>query len=74
LRAGAHGYLLKDMEPEDLCASLHKALSGKAVLSEAVMSSVVGSFSREDEKASSPSKAAIADLTGRGGRDFGVVG
>ncbi|MBX4378624.1 response regulator, partial [Mycobacterium tuberculosis] len=41
LRAGAHGYLLKDMEPEDLCGSLLKALSGAAVLSDAVVGSVV---------------------------------
>lgn len=26
LRAGADGYLLKDMEPEDLCANLKKSL------------------------------------------------
>lgn len=32
LRAGADGYLLKDMEPEDLCASLKKAMSGITVL------------------------------------------
>lgn len=32
LRAGADGYLLKDMEPEDLCASLKKAISGITVL------------------------------------------
>jgi two-component system nitrate/nitrite response regulator NarL len=32
LRAGADGYLLKDMEPEDLCASLKKAMSGVTVL------------------------------------------
>ncbi|MBN3756122.1 two-component system response regulator NarL [Paraburkholderia sp. Tr-20389] len=36
LRAGASGYLLKDMEPEELCLNLQKALQGTAVLSEAV--------------------------------------
>lgn len=36
LRAGADGYLLKDMEPEDLCASLKKALSGVTVLHESL--------------------------------------
>ncbi|MBG6248042.1 response regulator [Candidatus Symbiopectobacterium endolongispinus] len=29
LKNGADGYLLKDMEPEDLLASLHQAASGK---------------------------------------------
>lgn len=32
LRSGADGYLLKDMEPEDLCSSLKKAMSGITVL------------------------------------------
>lgn len=32
LRAGADGYLLKDMEPEDLCSSLLKASMGTTVL------------------------------------------
>lgn len=36
LRAGADGYLLKDMEPEDLCASLKKAMSGVTVLHESL--------------------------------------
>jgi two-component system nitrate/nitrite response regulator NarL len=45
LRAGAHGYLLKDMDPEDLCVSLQKALKGTAVLSEAVTGSLVHALS-----------------------------
>lgn len=32
LRAGADGYLLKDMEPEELCANLLKAWEGTTVL------------------------------------------
>lgn len=32
LRAGADGYLLKDMEPEDLCTNLLRASSGVTVL------------------------------------------
>ncbi|WP_411703791.1 two-component system response regulator NarL [Edaphovirga cremea] len=34
LKRGADGYLLKDMEPEDLLAALHQAAAGKMVLSE----------------------------------------
>lgn len=34
LRAGADGYLLKDMEPEDLVESLESASRGRVVLSE----------------------------------------
>ncbi|MEQ6886363.1 two-component system response regulator NarL [Salicola sp. Rm-C-2C1-2] len=34
LRAGADGYLLKDMEPEDLMGRLHQAAVGKLVISD----------------------------------------
>lgn len=34
LRAGADGYLLKDMEPEDMIAQLHQAAVGKMVISD----------------------------------------
>lgn len=33
LRAGADGYLLKDMEPEDILAALRQAMTGKLVIS-----------------------------------------
>jgi two-component system, NarL family, nitrate/nitrite response regulator NarL len=36
LRSGADGYLLKDMEPEDLCANLKKAMVGVTVLHESL--------------------------------------
>lgn len=36
LRAGADGYLLKDMEPEDLCESLKRSMSGVTVLHESL--------------------------------------
>lgn len=34
LRAGADGYLLKDMEPEDMLRQLHQAALGRMVISE----------------------------------------
>ncbi len=36
LKRGADGYLLKDMEPEDLLKALHQAAAGDMVLSEAL--------------------------------------
>lgn len=45
LRAGAHGYLLKDMEPEELCVNLQKVLKGTAVLSEAATGNLVQALS-----------------------------
>lgn len=36
LRAGADGYLLKDMEPEDLLTQLHQAAVGRMVISDSL--------------------------------------
>jgi two-component system, NarL family, nitrate/nitrite response regulator NarL len=60
LRAGAHGYLLKDMEPEELCLNLQKALKGTAVLSEAVTGNLVHALS-----AGQPLPASETDLSVR---------
>lgn len=60
LRAGAHGYLLKDMDPEDLCVTLQKALAGAAVLSDAVTGSLVQALSGGQRM-----PAAQSDLTAR---------
>ncbi len=36
ISSGADGYLLKDMEPEEMLAQIERALTGKMVLSESV--------------------------------------
>lgn len=51
LKNGADGYLLKDMEPEDLLAALHQAASGKMVLSETLMPILAASL-RENRQGS----------------------
>lgn len=60
LRAGAHGYLLKDMEPEDLCEHLKKAANGASVLSESVTGSLIHALATNQRM-----PAAQADLTAR---------
>jgi two-component system, NarL family, nitrate/nitrite response regulator NarL len=60
LRAGAHGYLLKDMEPEELCLNLRKVLKGTAVLSESVTGNLVHALS-----GGSPLRAVETDLSAR---------
>ena len=76
LRAGAQGYLLKDMNPEDLCPSLKKALAGKPVLSEAVTGSLVHAVSAlldgNQSRAGRGESERRACMRGRGaGRDRG---
>lgn len=44
LKSGADGYLLKDMEPDELVASIHQACSGKMVLSDQLTEVLASSF------------------------------
>ncbi len=50
LKLGADGYLLKDMEPEELLKSLHQAALGQLVLSEALTPILVSNL-RENRPA-----------------------
>lgn len=53
LKQGADGYLLKDLEPEDLCDRLKSAVRGNVVLAEAV-ANVVARSMRLPESAPAP--------------------
>jgi len=46
LRAGASGFLLKDVEPDDLCAAIRTVADGGALLAPAVTRSVIEEFAR----------------------------
>jgi two-component system nitrate/nitrite response regulator NarL len=61
IRCGADGYLLKDMEPEDIIAKLKEATLGKMVLSTKLTEILVSAL-RKPEKAGS---RALASLTSR---------
>ncbi|HHQ4307432.1 TPA: two-component system response regulator NarL [Serratia fonticola] len=50
LKRGADGYLLKDMEPEELLKALHQAAAGQMVLSEA-LTPVLAASLRENRPA-----------------------
>lgn len=52
LRAGADGYLLKDMEPEDMLERLHQVVDGHIVLSQKVSELVVRGLHEESLKES----------------------
>lgn len=49
LRTGADGYLLKDMEPEDILASIHKAMQGTLVISERLTQLLAKALRDEDK-------------------------
>lgn len=61
LCAGAHGYLLKEMEPEDLCASLKRVARGACVLDEVVTSRMLQGVASQQRQ----QQASLADLTPR---------
>ncbi|WP_043740416.1 two-component system response regulator NarL [Thioalkalivibrio nitratireducens] len=61
LRAGASGYLLKDMEPEDLLDRLRQVLEGHLVLSEGLTEHLARAVRREHE----PTPLDRAGLTER---------
>lgn len=61
IRAGADGYLLKDMEPEEIVDKLKEAILGKMVMSPK-LTEILATALRKPEKASS---RALASLTSR---------
>ena len=60
LRAGADGYLLKDMEPEQLLASLKAAAQGQLALSERLVGMLARAL-RDDSRPTDPDKAGLTD-------------
>ena len=69
LRAGADGYLLKDMEPEDIVRELHRAGKGHIVLSDAISQLIA--LSLRDEPA--PKDVGEAGLTSREGEILQLI-
>lgn len=60
LRAGADGYLLKDMEPEDLLSSIRAAAQGRMTLSER-LTGMLALALREESRPRSASEAGLTD-------------
>jgi two-component system nitrate/nitrite response regulator NarL len=67
IRAGADGYLLKDMEPEDLLARVRDALNGQLVI-DAALSARLAAALRDEARAEASAAGAqrsLRDLTER---------
>ena len=50
LRAGASGFLLKDIEPDDLRAAVHIVIEGGALLSPSVTRTVIAQFAQQPDR------------------------
>jgi len=60
LRAGADGYLLKDMEPEELLGTVLAAAQGQFVIGDSVAALIARAL-REEAKPRSPEDAGLTD-------------
>ncbi len=62
LRNGADGYLLKDMEPEDMLKGIHKVLQGQIAISEPLTQLLAYALRSDGDP---PNDVKAAGLTGR---------
>jgi two-component system nitrate/nitrite response regulator NarL len=65
IRSGADGYLLKDMEPEDLLARLREALTGKTVISDALAGRLAAALRAEAQDSTRKPERDLSMLTER---------
>ena len=60
IRSGADGYLLKDMEPEDLLTAIYEALNGRTVIGER-LNGLLARAIREEATAKQRDTASLTD-------------
>jgi two-component system nitrate/nitrite response regulator NarL len=65
IRAGADGYLLKDMEPEDLLGRVREALAGTTVIGDALASRLASALRQEAQDTVRGTKRDLRELTER---------
>lgn len=72
VKAGAHGYLLKSVEPEELFRTLRGAVRGDAFITPSMAARILGEFTRQARPAKgtaaavSPREREVLDLLTRG--------
>jgi DNA-binding NarL/FixJ family response regulator len=74
LRAGASGFLLKDVEPADLIAAVRVVAGGEALLAPRVTRRLIEAFVTSAPDAPSTTDAALDPLTPREREILGLVG
>jgi DNA-binding NarL/FixJ family response regulator len=65
LRAGASGFLLKDVPPEQLVAGIHAVAGGDALLAPSVTKRVIEEFVRRPPRSAQVLPPELAELTAR---------
>lgn len=64
LRAGAQGYLLKDMDPEELVAALHKIVAGESVVAPQLAGTLAKALQEKPATQPTP-ETPLSELTPR---------
>lgn len=64
LREGADGYLLKDMEPEEMVASIQAAAAGRVIVSDS-LTHLLAAALREDKRPKSAEEAQLTEQESR---------
>lgn len=65
IRAGAKGYLLKDIEPEELVRAIHNVHNGKVELHPDVAGQLMNQYAEAGQETSPTADNALAELTAR---------
>ncbi|WP_058558354.1 response regulator [Thiohalocapsa sp. ML1] len=65
LQAGANGYLLKDMEPDELVAALSDIVAGRTVVAPELTGILARALRQEPEPERPPARPGLAELTPR---------
>jgi DNA-binding NarL/FixJ family response regulator len=65
LRAGASGFLTKEVEPDDLRRAVRVVAAGEALLSPSVTARVIGQFAHRPAAGPPPARGRLAGLTPR---------
>ncbi|MER6301986.1 response regulator transcription factor [Kitasatospora sp. NPDC001539] len=65
LRAGAAGFLLKDLEADTLVEGIRTVARGDGMLAPSVTRRLIGAFARPERQVGPEAKAAVAGLTAR---------
>lgn len=65
LRSGAKGYLLKDIEPEDLARAIRRVYQGKVELHPDIAEHLVHQYAEPEQTAYPPTDNSISELTKR---------
>jgi DNA-binding NarL/FixJ family response regulator len=65
IKSGAQGYLLKNVEPRQLCESLESVIKGESVLSGPIATKILQEFKRPNPGSEEEPEPVIEELTAR---------